>query len=106
MVGHFDGSIDGAPFHAVIGGAGAGPLAEGGSLQGGGMFEWKVGAGMTSGTGVLQAPSSFADPGSLYCVGSVLPDLTGETMVANLSRLGRCADAVPVSGDIEVCLGF
>jgi hypothetical protein len=102
--GQFDGSINGAPFHAEFDASGADPQQwwEDGTIQGGGIFGWS-GAPGTPGTGFLVAPASFSDPDSLYCLGSVSYANAGQTTASDLSRLGPCADAVPVSGELDWC---
>ncbi len=66
----------------------------------GGLF---INLGAESG-GALLLPRDHPDAEALYCVGSVVLKDNVVTM-GKLSRLGRCAEAEPVSGSISVCEG-
>jgi hypothetical protein len=107
-LGTFDGTIDGAPFHAGIDDAiGAAPMDEEiGDIQGGGMFQWDWSD--PNPTGVLLTPAGFQEPGVLYCAAdvSLAPTNAGEVVLSGLSQLGPCVSGVAVPGELEVCLGF
>ena len=56
------------------------------------------------GGGMLVLPGDHPDAGAFYCVGSVVVD-GGAVKLENLSRLGTCAEAEPIAGDVAVCEG-
>ena len=102
-LGALDGSINGAPFHADLGGGILGPSNEFGDLLSGGMLALEL---APQKQGALLTPLAFSDPSALYCVGSVSPNPGKATVLSELSRLGSCAEAPAVSGELTLCLGF
>jgi hypothetical protein len=106
QAGVFAGSIDGADFQALLSAGSSGMQFEEGEIMGGGMFSWSWATPTSPGTGVLVTPATFSDPGSLYCVGNISTNVAGQRLLSDLSRLGPCADAAPVPGDLDVCLGI
>jgi hypothetical protein len=55
--------------------------------------------------GLLQLPDDNADAGALYCVGSVKVAVDGAVTLSGLSRLGTCAEATALGGELTVSEG-
>ena len=54
--------------------------------------------------GFLITPGSGnADPGALYCIGSVTPQPNGDLVLGDLSRFGRCDELPAATGGLAVC---
>jgi hypothetical protein len=55
--------------------------------------------------GVLRLPDDHADADALYCVGSVKVAVDGAVTLSGLSRLGTCAEATALGGELTVSEG-
>jgi len=100
------GTVGGIAFQAASYGSGFGAgtavLDSGGEFfEGGGLVqEGEPG-------GILVMPAGSPDPGAVYCFGgSEDLDYGAVTVLHDLSRLGTCADAPPLSGSLSVCATF
>jgi hypothetical protein len=82
---------------------GASP-AQAGFFKGGGLLQQPPDASLPA---ILVMPAGSPDPGAVYCVGGY-EDLDGGavTVLTNLSRIGTCADAPPLSGSLSICIAF
>jgi hypothetical protein len=55
--------------------------------------------------GVVRLPDDHPDAGALVCVGSVVVAANGVVTLSELSRLGTCAEAAAIGGELTVCEG-
>jgi hypothetical protein len=106
------GTIGGVAFQALEQGGGFGvgtsepDLWPGGGefFEGGGLVQQ---GGDGDPGGILVMPAGSPDPGAVYCVGSSeWLDGGAVTVLHDLSRIGTCADAPPLSGSLSVCAAF
>jgi hypothetical protein len=57
-----------------------------------------------TGSALAVLPQGSPDPGAVYCIGSYATLADGSTAYEELSRLGRCSDAPPLSGSFSACV--
>ena len=97
------GTVAGHPVNAAfVGSFAVNDLVEEVDLAGRGVLLRDSGLDPT----VFMMPDGTGDAGAIYCIGSVGGDpATGEATLGSLSRLGTCADAVPIAGSVTACLG-
>jgi hypothetical protein len=100
QLGANDFTIQGAGSNALPGLWESNDLPSGGVL----VLRWpSIGA---TGAGMLRTPNDTSDPGAVYCIGSAVIGAGGKVTLSDVSRLGTCAEAKPVAGELSVCVNY